>query len=170
MLALLVAVLLTTGTARAQAQVSQAIDVQQYKPGPGAYDVLGLHGARVGKHLDWNLGLSANFAQDPLNLLDPRRDEFVYRIVDSQLTVDLMGAVALFDRLEVGVSLPLSTTSSQPATAISPTLANGAAGTGVGDLRLVPKVRLLSTEGGLHLAFVAPVTLPTAGGSDFLGT
>ncbi|NVJ21886.1 OmpA family protein [Myxococcus sp. AM011] len=168
-LALLGALLLTTGTARAQVQASQAIDVQQYKPGPGAYDVLGLHGARVGKHLDWNLGLSVNYAEDPLNLLDPRRDEFVYRIVDSQLSVDLMGAVALFDRVELGVSLPLTTTTSQPATAISPTLANGAAGTGVGDLRLVPKLRLLSTEGGLHLALVAPVTLPTAGAADYLG-
>ncbi|NTX51614.1 OmpA family protein [Myxococcus sp. CA039A] len=169
-LALLGALLLTASTARAQAQASQAIDVQQYKPGPGAYDVLGLHGARVGKHLEWNVGLSVNYGENPLNLLDPRRDEFVYRIVDSQLTLDLMGAVALFDRLELGVTLPVSTTTSQPATAISPTLADGAAGTGVGDLRLVPKVRLLSTEGGLHLALVAPVTLPTGGGSDFLGT
>ncbi|QSQ16003.1 OmpA family protein [Myxococcus landrumensis] len=169
-LALLALLLLTASVARAQAQTSQAIDVQQYKPGPGAYDVLGMHGARVGKHLDWNIGLSVNYGEDPLNLLDPRKDAFVYRIVDSQFSLDLMGAVALFERLELGVSLPVSTTSSQPAGAIAPSLVDGAASTGIGDLRLVPKVLLLSTEGGVHLAFVAPVTLPTAGASGFLGT
>ncbi len=157
------------GVALAQPAASQAIDVQQYKPGPGSFDVLGLHGARVGPHLGWNLGVSLNYSDDPLNLLDPRQDTFVYRIVDSQLTLDLMGAVALFDRLELGLSLPVSTTTSEPAGAVAPSLANGVKATGVGDLRLVPKVRLLSTEGGLHLALAAPVTLPTAGGSKYLG-
>jgi outer membrane protein OmpA-like peptidoglycan-associated protein len=165
-----VAVALPGGTAWAQPAASQAIDVQQYKPGPGAYDVLGLHGARVGPHLGWNLGLSLNYADDPLNVLDPRQDAFVYRIVDSQLTLDLLGAVALFDRLEVGVSLPVSTTTSEPAGPISPSFAEGVKATGVGDLRLVPKARLVSTGGGLHLALVAPVTLPTSGGSRFLGS
>jgi outer membrane protein OmpA-like peptidoglycan-associated protein len=158
------------GAAWAQPAASQAIDVQQYKPGPGAHDVLGLHGARVGPHLGWNLGASLNFADDPLNVLDPREDRFVYRIVDSQLTLDLMGAIALFDRLELGLSLPLSTTTSEPAAPISGDFAQGVAATGVGDLRLVPKVRLLSTPGGLHLALAVPVTLPTAGGSSFLGS
>ncbi|MFP2913581.1 cell envelope biogenesis protein OmpA, partial [Pyxidicoccus sp. 3LFB2] len=156
--------------AQQQPEASQAIDVQQYKPGPGAHDVLGLHGARVGPHLGWNVGVSLNYADDPLNVLDPRQDAFVYRIVDSQLTLDLMGAVALFDRLELGVALPVSTTTSEPAGAISPSFASGVKATGVGDLRLVPKARLLSTEGGLDVAVVAPVTLPTAGASGFLGS
>ncbi|MBZ4409469.1 OmpA family protein [Myxococcus sp. XM-1-1-1] len=163
------ALLLANG-AQAQIPASQAIDVQQYKPGPGAYDVLGLHGARVGRHLDWNLGLSVNYADDPLNLLDPRRDAFVYRIVDSQLTVDVLGALALFDWLEVGVALPISTTTSQPAGEVAPSLAQGVDATGIGDLRLVPKARLLSTDGGLHLAVAASVTIPTSGGDEFLGS
>ncbi|MCP3100814.1 OmpA family protein [Myxococcus sp. K15C18031901] len=166
----LLALALFASPVQAQVPASQAIDVQQYKPGPGAYDVLGVHGARVGQHLDWNLGLSVNYADDPLNLLDPRKDAFVYRIVDSQLTVDLMGAIALFDRFELGVSLPVSTTTSQSAGAVSPTLAQGVGTTGVGDLRLVPKVRLLSTDAGLSFALVAPFTLPTSGGDQYLGT
>ncbi|MCP3059839.1 OmpA family protein [Myxococcus sp. K38C18041901] len=161
--------LLMASGAQAQIQASQAIDVQQYKPGPGAYDLLGLQGARVGKHLDWNLGLSVNYADDPLNLFDPRRDAYVYRIVDSQLTVDVMGALALFDWLEIGVALPISTTTSQPAGEVAPSLAQGVDATGLGDLRLVPKARLLSTEGGLHLAVAASVTIPTSGGDEFLG-
>ncbi|MCE9670463.1 OmpA family protein [Myxococcus stipitatus] len=166
----LLALALGASPARAQVSASQAIDVQQYKPGPGAYDVLGVHGARVGQHLDWNVGLSANYGDDPLNLLDPRKDAFVYRIVDSQLTVDLMGAIALFDRFEVGVSLPISTTTSQEAGDVSPSLARGVGTTGVGDLRLVPKARLFTTAGGLSFALVAPFTLPTSGGDEYLGS
>jgi hypothetical protein len=49
---MVMAVAVPGGVALAQPPAaSQAIDVRQYKPGPGAYDVLGLHGARVGLDL-----------------------------------------------------------------------------------------------------------------------
>ncbi|WP_090490685.1 OmpA family protein [Myxococcus virescens] len=162
--------LVASATASAQPAASQAIDVQQYKPAPGAHDVLGMHGARIAPHLSWNLGASLNDANDPLNLVDPRADRFLYRIVDSQLTLDLMGAISLFDRVELGVALPISHTTSEPAAAVAPDLSNGVGTTGVGDLRLMPKVRLLSTDSGIHLAVTAPLTLPTGGGSKFLGS
>ncbi|RKH09569.1 cell envelope biogenesis protein OmpA [Corallococcus sp. CA053C] len=154
--------------AEAQVTVSQGIDVQQYKPGPGAYDVLGLNSARVAPHLTWNLGASLNHAQYPLNVYDPREDAFIYRIVERQLSLDLMGAVSLFDRLEVGVVLPVTTTGSQPAGPVSEQFVNGVGTTGVGDLRVVPKLALLS-RGALNLAVLAPFTLPTAGGEHFVG-
>ncbi|ATB48543.1 OmpA family protein [Corallococcus macrosporus] len=162
--------LVASATASAQPAASQAIDVQQYKPAPGAHDVLGMHGARIAPHLSWNLGASLNYADDPLNLVDPRADRFLYRIVDSQLTLDLMGAISLFDRVELGFALPISHTTSEPAAAVAPDLASGVETTGVGDLRLVPKVRLLSTDSGIHLAVTAPFTVPTGGGEKFLGS
>ena len=169
-LALTVAAVLSLGAAsRAEAQpsVSQAIDVQQYKPGPGAYDVLGLNSARVAPHLTWNVGASLNYAHQPLNFYDPREDTFVYHIVERQVSLDLMGAVSLFDRLEVGLVLPLTVTGSQPAGAVSEQFADGVGTTGLGDLRVVPKLALL--RGKLNLAVVAPFTLPTGGGDHFVG-
>ncbi|MBN8232186.1 OmpA family protein [Corallococcus macrosporus] len=170
-LALAVAVGLSLGTAsraEAQAPVSQAIDVQQYKPGPGAYDVLGLHSARVAPHLTWNVGASLNYAHHPLNFFDPREETFVYRIVQQQVSLDLMGAVSLFDRLEVGLVLPLTVTGSESASAVSEQFADGVGSAGLGDLRVVPKLALLS-KGALNLAVLAPFTLPTGGGDHFLG-
>ncbi|WP_375758952.1 OmpA family protein [Corallococcus exercitus] len=170
-LALMVAVGLSAGAAsraEAQASVSQAIDVQQYKPGPGAYDVLGLHSARVAPHLTWNVGASLNYAHQPLNFYDPREQTFVYRIVQQQISLDLMGAVSLFDRLEVGLVLPLTVTGSQSAGAVSEQFADGVGAAGLGDLRVVPKLALLS-KGALNLAVLAPFTLPTGGGDHFLG-
>ncbi|NNB97129.1 OmpA family protein [Corallococcus exiguus] len=170
-LALTVAAGLSLGVAsRAQAQVSvsQAIDVQQYKPGPGAYDVLGLNSARVAPHLTWNVGASLNYAHQPLNFYDPREEKFVYHIVERQVSLDLMGAVSLFDRLEVGLVLPLTITGSQPAGPVSEQFANGVGTAGLGDLRVVPKLALLS-KGALNLAVLAPFTLPTGGGDHFVG-
>ncbi|MBZ4371083.1 Ig-like domain-containing protein [Corallococcus sp. AS-1-6] len=170
-LALTVAVGLSLGAAsraQAQASVSQAIDVQQYKPGPGAYDVLGVHSARVAPHLTWNVGASLNYAHQPLNFYDPREETFVYRIVERQVSLDLMGAVSLFDRLEVGLVLPLTVTGSQPAGVVSEQFADGVGTAGLGDLRVVPKLALWK-QGALNLAVVAPFTLPTGGGEHFLG-
>ena len=56
-------VLLWAGFARAQAQgptLTSAIDAQQYKPGPGAYDVLNVLDPRVPHHHDWRVAVSGN--------------------------------------------------------------------------------------------------------------
>ncbi|KFE68687.1 Ig-like domain-containing protein [Hyalangium minutum] len=167
----LLAAVLVSAPVRAQStpEASQGIDVQQFKPGPGWKDVLGVQSAQVGRHLGWNVGLSFNYAKDPLNFLRPRTDDFVYEIVKNQYTFDLMGAVSLFDRFELGVALPITSQSSASAASVSPLLSEGIDATGVGDLRLVPKARLLSLDSGVHLGVTVPVILPTSGGKEFLG-
>ncbi|HLL03803.1 MAG TPA: Ig-like domain-containing protein [Myxococcaceae bacterium] len=167
----LLALVLVAVPASAQgvAPGSQGIDVQQYKPGPGLRDVLGLHSAQVGRHLNWNVGLSFNYAKDPLNFLNPRTDTFTYEIIKNQFTFDLMGAVALYERFELGVGLPITSQGSGSGLASAPGFAGGVDATGVGDLRLVPKATLLTTEGGLNLGLALPLILPTSGGKDFLG-
>ncbi|HEX8699421.1 MAG TPA: Ig-like domain-containing protein, partial [Myxococcaceae bacterium] len=161
-LALVVAV---PAHAQGTSPLSDKIDVQQYKPGPGSQDLLGLHSAKLGSHMQWNLGASVNYATDPLTVIDPRTDTAVYKIVASQLTVDLMGAIALFDRLELGLALPItSQTAGDPVEGL-PTFPEGG-GTGLGNLRVVPKVNLLSSD-TLSLGAALPIHLPT--GSQFRG-
>ncbi|MDY7228677.1 Ig-like domain-containing protein [Hyalangium rubrum] len=145
--------------------VSRKIDVQQYKPAPGSQDLLGLHSAKVGQHLGWNVGASVNYATDPLTATDPRSDE-VYKLVSSQLTVDLLGAIALFDRFELGVGLPITSQSAGTPPPGLPFTGDDVSGTGVGNLRLVPKAHLFSS-GGVHVGAALPLVLPT--GSDFRG-
>ncbi|KFE60960.1 internalin [Hyalangium minutum] len=159
-----------TAPAHAQTTSSTAstkIDVQQFKPGPGAYDVLGLHSPKVNKHLGWNAGLSVNYATDPLSVLDPRKDAVVYKLVSSQLTVDVMAAIAFLDRFELGLAIPITSQSSESAPEGVPDFSEGAGKTGLGDLRLVPKANLFSA-GGLSLGAALPLHLPT-GGENFLG-
>ncbi len=84
-----------------------------------------MHSPQVGQHLGWNLGLSFNYAKDPLNFLRPRTDDFVYEIVKNQFTFDLMGAIALFDRFEIGVALPITSQGSASTASVSPLLSEG---------------------------------------------
>ncbi len=149
--------------------LSQSIDVQRYKPGPGATDILGVSGARVDGHLGWHLGASLNYASDPLGFLDPRQDNFVYQIVAHQVTLDVMGSLSLWDRFELGVALPVTYQASQSGTSPTPALQQGVTGAGLGDLRLVPKAHLLSA-GRFDLGVVVPVLLPSAGGQAFRGS
>ncbi|RKH40011.1 hypothetical protein D7Y23_35435 [Corallococcus sp. AB050B] len=163
----LVAGMGTTAHAQATA-VSQAIDVQQYKPGPGVADVLAVHGAKVQRHLGWNVGLSVNYADKPLNFFDPRSDTYVTSLVKSQVGFDLMGAVGLFDRFEIGVVLPITIQGSENSPAVDSSFANGVSGGGIGDLRIIPKARLLDGD-NYGVSVVLPISLPTGGASDFLG-
>jgi hypothetical protein len=64
------------------------------------------------------------------------------------------------------VGLPLTSQSTGGDTFSA--LPQNVAGTGLGDVRLVPKAYLLAA-GDFHLSLVAPVLLPTAGGSGFRG-
>ncbi|MFP2963213.1 OmpA family protein, partial [Myxococcus sp. 1LA] len=148
---------------------SQAIDVQQYKPGPSSHDILGVQSAQVHSHLGWNVGVSVNYADKPLNFMDPRTGRYITALVRSQVGVDLMGSVGLFDRFELGVLLPVTLQRSQAAPMVDPSFNQGVGSGGIGDLRLVPKARLLE-EGSFGLALTVPVVLPTGGGSDFLGS
>jgi uncharacterized repeat protein (TIGR01451 family) len=146
---------------------STAIDAQQFKPAPGQSDVLGLHGAGVPGHLRWRAGLFINYADDPLLIINPATNARITRLVDQQLGFDLIGAIGLGERFEVGFTLPIVL--QQNVLGITPTgVRESAWGGGFGDLRLIPKVQLLKGE-DLRLALVVPVVLPTAGASQFRG-
>jgi outer membrane protein OmpA-like peptidoglycan-associated protein len=151
-----------------QAQTTQAIDAQRYKPGPGARDVLGVHGARVEGHLGWHVGASFNYASNPLGFIDRRQDDFVYQVVANQLTLDLMGSLSLFDRFELGMALPVTYQASERGAVFMPAFQSGVSGGGVGDLRLVPKANLVKV-GEVDVGLVMPLVLPTAGGQAFRG-
>jgi outer membrane protein OmpA-like peptidoglycan-associated protein len=147
--------------------LSTAIDAQQFKPAPGQSDVLGLHGAGVPGHLRWRAGLFINYADDPLLIINPATNARIHRLVDQQLGFDLIGALGLGERFEVGFTLPIVL--QQNVLGITHTgVRESAWGGGFGDLRLIPKVQLLKGE-NLRLALAVPVVLPTAGAHDFRG-
>ena len=128
-------------------------------------------GGAIPGHLAFQTGLVLNYALNPLVLRDDT-GAVVAAIVAHKVSGDLLFTIGLFEYLSIGVDLPLTLLQlgGDVPDFLQETVgvANGLAGIGVGDLRLVPKVRLLRED--VHfvsLALIPTITLPTAGGIRF---
>lgn len=153
----------------AQAQSnSTAIDIQQFKAAPGASSLLNTHDAEVLAPGAWTAGFYVTYTDDPLILVDAVTGERHQRLVDSQTSMELTAAMGLFERVELGLSVPVSLQTFQQHPTVGPR-SPGRFGAGFGDLRLVPRFQLLGAPRGFQLAAAVPVVLPTAEGSDFRG-
>ena len=128
-------------------------------------------GGAIPGHLAFQAGLILNYALNPLVLRNDN-NEVVSAIVAHRLIGDAMFTIGLFEYFSLGIDVPL--TLAQVGGDVPPELqgrvgvANGLAAIGVGDLRVVPKIRLLrEDQHGISLAIIPTVTLPTAGGINF---
>src|SRR4051812_23081233 len=141
--ALAAVAILCASTAVAQAvSTSAAIDVQLFKPGPGASDVLNVQGSAVSKPSDWHVGLFIHYSDSLLVIRNRAVPEDVTELVASQTTFDLLGSVGLFKTFELGLHAPLTVQSSEPMPLLGEKFASGVAGFGLGDVRIIPKYKL----------------------------
>jgi outer membrane protein OmpA-like peptidoglycan-associated protein len=148
---------------------------ERLEPAVDREGIINTSWAAVPQHLDWDVALWFAYANDPL---------FTYNItpngspidrasplVEHRLSSHLTASLALFDWLQVGAELPLALAQSRndalaPAGDQAPITA-----TGIGDIRLYPKVRILQSRSGhlFDLGFQVPVSLPTGQSTDYFG-
>ena len=128
-------------------------------------------GGAIPGHLAFQAGFVLNYALNPL-VLRNGDGEVVAPIVGHRLQGDALFTIGLFEYVSLGIDLPL--TLLQVGGDIPENLQsvlgaeNGLSGIGVGDLKLVPKIRLLREDQHfVSLAIIPTVTLPTAGGIRF---
>ncbi len=153
----------------AKAQQSDAFSVERFRLAMDRDGVLDVEWAAVPEHLHWNLGLWLGTANDPLVLYDGSAGERVRAgaLVGQRTTASLVGAVALWDRLQLGLELPVVL--SQGSDDIAGAPMNELSG-GFGDLRLVSKVQFLRQQRHrADLALIVGVTAPLGSASDFRG-
>ncbi|MDX2092470.1 MAG: OmpA family protein [Kofleriaceae bacterium] len=136
--------------------------------------ILDVEWGGVQPHLQLDLALWLGYANDPLTVYrqTPTGERtFAGSLVKDQVGGELVGAIGLFDRAQLGVSVPLIVAQRDDlvgTTATMPTAPDG--GFAVGDVRLVPKVRLMrQADAGVELAIYAALTLPTSSGNSFTG-
>jgi outer membrane protein OmpA-like peptidoglycan-associated protein len=144
-------------TAAVVASPAAAQDYQRFRPAPGANNYLTVEGASVAPSFTVSPSLWINFGRNPAVTVDDKTGAIKDKIVESMTTLNLMATFGLFDRFEIGADLPLHFTTGELVEQ------QNLDGFGQGDLRLIPKVRILGDkdESGLGLAIAAPVTLPT---------
>lgn len=108
----------------------------------------------------WDVGLFLDFQKDPLRYRDSLTGDVTRHVIENQLTGQLFGAVGIFSWFDLGLALPVIAYQSGDG------LVGQAAPSSfsIGDVRLVPRLRFLTTtwqNGGLDLAFIPEFTLPT---------
>jgi hypothetical protein len=122
-------------------------DVQQLHPSPSqTTDYFGVYSGQMMFPGQWTFGVFGNYADDPLVLRQADGDRVEGRsIVSDQFTMSILGGIGIADIFELGVAVPLIVSQSGDPLS-SATFDASQAEFSVGDVRVVPKLRLVSSE------------------------
>lgn len=160
--------LLWLSPANAQTEDSTAITAQQYEPGPGANDILGVQSSRLQAHLEWQLGAHLNVADDVLEVRDLSSGDTVDKIIESQTGLDIIGAIGIRDRFEIGLVIPVTPFRTHGETTVG-SVPSDLSVAALGDIRLVPKVAIPGLPDSFRVAISLPLILPTGKNTQFYG-
>jgi len=157
------------GIAAAQA-VEGSFGTERFQLATDREGLLDVESGSVRKHLEIDMGLWLGYVNDPLvlNRVDSGREE-VGSVVSDQVSAELLAAIGLWNRAQIGLVVPLVfLQNSSVDSGAGPMLPSGSFA--LGDLRLVPKLSLMKQgDFGADLALLATLTLPTSSGDGFAG-
>ena len=160
--------MVVSGTARAE---NPTVNVQVFRPSAHVGDLLSTMTTDVGEHTQWGAGLLLHFGKNALVFVDTTDDGNVRQeVIQDQLTADLYGSIALWDRLSVGLSIPLFLLNAGEGSGFI-TLDPEVASFALGDIRLSPKVAILQRERdakGFGVAASLDLSLPTGDSDSFV--
>ena len=169
---------------RAQAQTGplprtdRSFDLQLFHPAVGARSFITLDSAEVLEHRLMHFGLVMNYQREPFSYSLRSADATTVNSktiapVRDLATAELVAAVGLFNRFEIGAALPLSVSWEDDRIDAYGRLSGGAATSvvGLGDLRVEGKGELVGfgTDRAFLLSLSAGGTLPTGDNSAFFG-
>lgn len=151
--AALAALLFTPRAALAQ------LDAERFKPSITHNGFLNADGSAVRPTSDrWELGAFVHYGRNQLVAVDGTGD-VDQQIISGRLGAEVFASVTLAEPFAIGIGLPFFVAQTGD---FDPSFA------GLGDLRIVPKLRILDDRDGIGLAIAAEVRAPTHTG-DFSG-
>jgi hypothetical protein len=164
------------GVARAQDIPNDSFGVNRFSPAPGAGNYLMVDGTAVGSHLEPSAGLLIDFSHRPFVLLsatckagsadDCSIEKSEHDIIAYQLAFDAMATLSLWQRLQLGLVVPIILSRGDGFQTVTPNLPGkyidirDRDAFGLGDPRFSAKVRLTAPESSFGLALVGFVTAP----------
>jgi outer membrane protein OmpA-like peptidoglycan-associated protein len=162
---------LVASTARAQ----DRFDIESFQPATHVEgSVLAVYGARTLTPRSFTLSVLASYGRKPLALENADSGETLAELIGSIGSLQLMGAVGLWKRFDLGVALPIHRVSRgsefdpAPPPAVQVMLMESTE-VALGDLQLVPRVQLFGGERGYALALLVPLWLPTGNDDYYAG-
>jgi hypothetical protein len=157
----------------ASAQTLPSIDIRTWRPSTDPTANLVLEPAATPGPWNWNVGAWLNYSNQTVALERSSRGgaAAVYQPVESLFGADLTANLGLGSRAAIGVDLPMFLyqhgSSGNPATAVT---SGAVPSAGLGDLAITGKGTLIpNDEGGLGLAVLGAVTVPTGDRESFMG-
>ena len=155
----LTALILPLATASLSSAQEDNLDAERFKPAVTTDGWVTAEGSGVRPTQDpLELGAFLNYAYRPLVIVDDD-GEVTHKLVGGRMGFDLLGSYTLAGPFAIGLGLPLYALQTGDG---DPTFA------GLGDVRVVPKLRLLDDRDSIGLALVAELRAPTHTG-DFSG-
>jgi outer membrane protein OmpA-like peptidoglycan-associated protein len=153
----------------ASAQSPVDLNTEFFRPATGK-GFFGISGSQILQNMHFKGDVLLNFADGSLVAFDANGEAFLFP-VESQLVLDVVVALGLFNFAELGVAFPVAL--NQTGDSLEPIGGVGAISGGApGDLRFVGKARILGTpkqKTGFFLAFAPELTVPTGSGGEFFG-
>ena len=143
----------------------------QFTPNPAqSLNLFNVSSAQILDNAEWGVGALVNYADDPLVTA---QGSATSSLVASQLTLDVLAAIGLGDRLEVGLGLPVvlyQSGDNVPLLGVD----GSAAGAGIADPRLALKFQFFDnvtddSPGGPALALLIDMFLPLGDAATFQG-
>ncbi|MCB9603605.1 MAG: OmpA family protein [Sandaracinus sp.] len=152
----------------------ERFNVQRFAPAPGPGNYLQVDGARVRGHLAPGAGLTIDYGHQPFVLFNAsctdetetncEVDDERTKLVAYQLQFNLYGSLVLFERLQVGLNLPLILSNGDGFSELvrgTPTTIEGGTQFTVGDPTLSLKARFFGDgDEGVFLGAVAYASFP----------
>lgn len=146
-----------------------AFEVERFRLAIDEDGILDVEAGTVPGHLRFGLALWLGHADEPLTVYRQDTGERVGALVRDRTGGDVAASLALWNRLELGLALPVilaqdGAMSFAGAGAAFPEIESS----GLGNLRVIPKVRLAGDRRGA-VALLVTARLPTSGGAAYAG-
>ncbi len=146
------------------------IPVRNFKPAVSTRGFWVTENGKTLEHVSPSAHLLLSYVKRPLQLVNTDTDENQSDIIGDRWNLDLMVAIGFFDRLELGVAVPATLAQSGDDLRLLDRPAGDELKGAFGDLRVVPKVRLGTTENGVTtFSLAVPFSVPSGSRGNLLG-
>ena len=153
-------------------RMDRSFNLQLFQPAVGTHSFISLDSAEVLEHRLFSLGLVVNYERQPFSYSEGSANGRSVVPLRNLGMAELVGAVGIRNRFEIGAALPLALTWGGDAfDAYGRVSRSTTAALAVGDLRLEGKAELVGfgKDRAFLLSLSAGGTLPTGDQSAFLG-
>jgi len=138
------------------------IPVERFRPAMSREGLIDVESAKVGEHFDVDVGVHLGYQLNPLVIYEDGARAGA--IIAHRVHGNVMGAISLFEWVQLGLDIPVTPFQTGDTASLIGAIGavNDPSFIGVGDMRFMPKVRVLREQDQfLDVAFIPTVTIPT---------